>query len=390
MQCLNVLVQHGSSMDYNGRDKSVTGSQRHKSNSNSNNNKHHISNGNGMTNGINSHNNNNGSLHTSCNSNSSKQTSRSNTIKSKSSSTLSSDVEPFYLHHPSSAVVRKNSDAHYSQQSRSSSEKLYGGSLVPQNDGLYVNPMRNGMFTPPSPNGSISGESFFLHDPKEVIYNRVRDLFDSDCSSVKHSSSINSSKLHHLHNNGTQNSISTNGSGGTAVTIQADVHSSSSGAGSGSDDSVSIPSSMNSPKTMVNNNSHRSQSFNRHNGNHSNNMHNMNNGHNVGNNLGTNGNGSNMLLHQNNHKNNMMKSNASHDHDYEDIYLVREESRKNQQKYNIGRSRSRDSGSHSRSASASSTRSTDVVMQYSNHVSFLYLYIKSLLLIYFFLIIQRI
>jgi hypothetical protein len=42
--------------------------------------------------------------------------------------------------------------------------------------------MRNGSLTPPSPSESISGESFFLHDPQEVIYNRVKDLFDSDGS----------------------------------------------------------------------------------------------------------------------------------------------------------------------------------------------------------------
>jgi len=50
------------------------------------------------------------------------------------------------------------------------------------NDGLYVNPMRHGSLSPPSPNGSVSGESFYLHDPQEVIYNRVKDLFDSDSS----------------------------------------------------------------------------------------------------------------------------------------------------------------------------------------------------------------
>ncbi|TMW43462.1 hypothetical protein DOY81_011458 [Sarcophaga bullata] len=83
------------------------------------------------------------------------------------------------------------------------------------------------------------------------------------------------------------------------------------------------------------------------------------------------------MIQQNNHKNNNKHSNSNqklstssnsnnHDHDYEDIYLVREDARKNQQKYMIGRSRSRDSGSHSRSASASSTRSTDVVLQYGN------------------------
>nr|XP_044252079.1 uncharacterized protein DDB_G0283357 isoform X1 [Drosophila takahashii] len=98
------------------------------------------------------------------------------------------------------------------------------------------------------------------------------------------------------------------------------------------------------------------------------------------------------LMASNNHSQN--NQNGGGDHDYEDIYLVREESRKQHQqqqqqqhqlqqqqqqlqlqavqqqqqhKYNVGRSRSRDSGSHSRSASASSTRSTDIVLQYSNH-----------------------
>lgn len=49
---------------------------------------------------------------------------------------------------------------------------------------------------------------------------------------------------------------------------------------------------------------------------------------------------------------------GDHDHDYEDIYLVHEESNKKTEKSaaNI-RSRSRDSGSHSRSGSASSSNS---------------------------------
>ncbi|XP_037932068.1 GATA zinc finger domain-containing protein 14-like [Teleopsis dalmanni] len=342
VECLNVLVQHGTSVDYNSRDKST--SQRHKTSSSSG--KHH--------------NNNNGLLsasHGSCNSNSSKQTSRSNTIKSKSSSTLSSDAEPFYIH-PPSTVVRKNSDALYShsqqsQQSRSSSEKIYSGSLVP-NDGLYVNPMRNGMFTPPSPNGSVSGESYFMHDTQEVIYNRMRDIFESDCSSVKHPTQKTNHHNAQGHNGNAQIA--------NAVTVQADVHSSSSGAGSGSDESVSISSSINSPKT----NNHRNQSFNRHN-NSTNHVRNMNN-HSNNNNSTINSNNK-ILVHQNNQKNNMNNGKAanSRDHDYEDIYMVREDVRKNQPKYNIGRSRSRDSGSHSRSASASSTRSTDIVLQYSNH-----------------------
>jgi hypothetical protein len=68
----------------------------------------------------------------------------------------------------------------------SPSENYFG--TVPPNDGVYINPMRNGSLTPPSPSESISGESFFLHDPQEVIYNRVKDLFDSDGSQHEDSS----------------------------------------------------------------------------------------------------------------------------------------------------------------------------------------------------------
>ncbi|XP_068159225.1 probable serine/threonine-protein kinase DDB_G0272282 isoform X2 [Drosophila tropicalis] len=420
VECLNVLVQHGTTVDYNTKTSSQhqqqQQQQRHKSQQ---------------------------QLHqqqsSSCNSNSnsSKQTSRSNTIKSKSSSTLSSDVEPFYLHPPAVTstspgggipggigISRKNSDALYSHQSRSSSEKLYngslngasgvggngstgggggGGALLP-NDGLYVNPMRNGgMYATPSPNGSISGESFFLHDPQEIIYNRVRDLFvDSDCSnSVKQQQQQHhhQKQQHHHHQMQTK-------AAGNALTIQADVHSSSSGAGSGSDESVSISSSFNSPKSHNHNNhsnhhnhNHaqlRSQSFNRHNSN-SNINHINNNNSNANNNSKKN---NNYKQHRSNNQNGNanVSSNGGGggDHDYEDIYLVREESRKQHQqqqqqqqqqhqqqqqqhlqqqqqhmqlqhKYNVGRSRSRDSGSHSRSASASSTRSTDIVLQYTNH-----------------------
>lgn len=53
---------------------------------------------------------------------------------------------------------------------------------------------------------------------------------------------------------------------------------------------------------------------------------------------------------------------GDHDHDYEDIYLVREDNKagktdKNNNSGGAGRSRSRDSGSHSRSGSASSSNS---------------------------------
>lgn len=141
------------------------------------------------------------------------------------SNSCSSDTEPFYLHPPSlkggtslnggvggikgpivkdgliygtgsqSSTVRGGSAR---QSSASPVDYGVSGSTVAgsvgvgvPNDGLYVNPMRQGSLTPPSPGGSISGESFYLHDPQEVIYNRVKDLFDSDSSSVNNNYSSN-------------------------------------------------------------------------------------------------------------------------------------------------------------------------------------------------------
>lgn len=268
-QCLNVLVQHGTSGDY------TDAAHRSKSSKSKSSYQKKMS------------------------------TSSHNTMLSKSS-TGSSDTEPFYLHPPS---IRQ--DGVYNQ-SRTPPE-LYG-SVIP-NDGLYINPMRNGVLTPTSPSGSISGESFYLHDPQEVIYNRVKDLFDSDTGSNKEGS---------------------NGSGHpNAMTVQVEVHSSSSGAGSGSEESLSVSSTSDVAPKPTN----RTQ---------------INNG-----NISTNNNNS--ILNNN--------TNPAEHHDYEDIYLVREEARNNTKaKYNSGRSRSRDSGSHSRSASASSTHSTDIVVHYGSHV----------------------
>ncbi|XP_058817286.1 uncharacterized protein LOC131680582 isoform X2 [Topomyia yanbarensis] len=210
-----------------------------------------------------------------------------NTMMSKSSSG-SSDSEPFYLHPP---TIRQTKDGLYTRQSPDS---YYG--TVPPNDGVYINPMRNGSSTPPSPSGSVSGESFFLHDPQEVIYNRVKDLFDSDLSSTKDERNVNS----------------------RAMTVQVEVHSSSSGAASGSDEDLSVSSSNSGAQ-------HKPPEVKRNN------------------------------------------TKSTNDHDYEDIYLVREEARYGTKTRNgAGRSRSRDSGSHSRSASASSNRSNDIIMQLTN------------------------
>ena len=259
--------------------------------------------------------------------------------------------------------------------------------MVP-NDGLYVNPMRNSFFTPPSPTGSVSGESFFLHDPHELIYNRVRELFDSDCNSAGNlNPKINRHKTH------SHNKIHKSNTINNAVVVQADVHSSSSGTGSGSEESISVSIQSNMKLSKTNN--FRSQSFNLHTK-----CNNEVSSHDQGFSASTSTKSisndkkkinANLIsginynkINNNNIKidkqaakqpktnylnNDKLKPESSHDHDYEDIYLVREEARKNKSKCGSGRSRSRDSGSHSRSASTSSTRSSDFVLQYSNHVS---------------------
>lgn len=80
--------------------------------------------------------------------------------------------EPFYLH-PLLAGSRPLEAAH-----------------APQ-DGLYINPMNShrhsiSSSSDISSNGSTNGESFYLHNPQEVIYNRVKDLFESQ-SNGRHS-----------------------------------------------------------------------------------------------------------------------------------------------------------------------------------------------------------
>ncbi|XP_055710515.1 caskin-1 isoform X2 [Phlebotomus papatasi] len=276
VECLNVLVQHGTTPDHHNSE----GNYRQKASKKYNNgyykqSQHHMA--------------------------SNQNHSERHKVTSKSSSAHSSDTEPFYLHPP---TVRQ--DGVYTRSRSPPDASSVYGPVVP-NDGLYVNPMRNGSLTPPSPGGSISGESFYLHDPQEVIYNRVKDLFDSDSSNKDGSTG--------------------GGSHPNALTVQVEVHSSSSGAGSGSEESLSVASSASDTAPAI-------PSLNRSGG---------------ANNTATSG----------------------HDHDYEDIYLVREEAHGASPKSTAGpkgaqgRSRSRDSGSHSRSASASSNHSNDIVVQYS-------------------------
>lgn len=177
--------------------------------------------------------------------------------------------------------------------------------------------MRTGSFSPPSP--SESGESFFLHDPQEIIYNRVKDIFDSDAS--------------------TKDEITNQNNVIHSLTVQAEIHS-SSGAASGSEEDISVNSSRSSNVQQVS--SIQKNTY-------------------IDNHISTN---SKSLI--NNPPSKLEIDN--HDHDYEDIYLVREEAKIAPKKIN-GRSRSRDSGSHSRSASASSTRSHDVVVHMTSSVS---------------------
>lgn len=193
-------------------------------------------------------------------------------------STASSDSEPFYLHPPTNRPAK--------DYTRSSPDGGYYGALP--NDGIFINPMRAN-FTPTSP--SDSGESFFLHDPQEVIYNRVKDIFESDASVREEP--VNRSN---------------------AMTVQAEIHSSSSGAASGSDDDITEAVNLSKKPNVAE----------------------------------------------------AKAPTVSNNHDYEDIYLVREEAKASTKKF-YGRSRSRtDSGSHSRSASTSSTRSRDVVIHTGN------------------------
>ncbi|XP_058063385.1 AF4/FMR2 family member lilli [Anopheles bellator] len=242
----------------------------------------------------------------------------SSTLLSTKSSTGSSDSEPFYLHPP---TIRKTKDGLYARQS----PDAYYGSVLP-NDGVYVNPMRRGSSTPTSPSGSISGESFFLHDPQDVIYNRVKDLFDTDVAGLKEEKIVNNRAI------GAQ--------GG-------EVHSSSSGAASGSDEDLSVSSSNSGGGSGAPGPGGAA-------------------GEGVG--LAGSGTSGGPPAHV---VDLMGKASSvgggSHEHDYEDIYLIREQTQyaacaEVSNMHGVGRSRSRDSGSHSRSASASSNRS-DVILQ---------------------------
>lgn len=206
-----------------------------------------------------------------------------------SKGSTSSDSEPFYLHPPTSNNTINNLKPFKEQFY---SEKNYYGA----NDGIFINPMRSSNFNnPPSP--SDSSESFFLHDPQEIIYNRVKDIFESDTSLKEET------KNHHKSN---------------AMTVQAEIHSSSSYTASGSDIDENHNKSRNELEHFKADDKRTRQ--------------------------------------------NHQHSSSSNLHDYEDIYLVREEAKNTRKGYDRN-NRLRDSGSHSRSRSSSSTRSQTIIVE---------------------------
>lgn len=218
-----------------------------------------------------------------------------------SKGSTSSDSEPFYLH-PPSTNGNSNNKALLKESFYGEKNSYYGAPMP--NEGIFINPMRSNFNNPPSP--SDSGESFFLHDPQEIIYNRVKDIFESD-TSLKEETTV-TTRNHHKMN---------------AVTVQAEIHSSSSCTASGSD----IDENQNKNHTRNEIENFKAEEMKR----------------------------------TANQKKQQQQQQQSNLHDYEDIYLVREEA-KNTRK-NIDRNRSRDSGSHSRSRSSSSTRSQTVIVE---------------------------
>lgn len=210
-----------------------------------------------------------------------------------SKGSTSSDSEPFYLHPPTNNTI---SNAKQPFKEQFYSEKNYYGAMP--NEGIFINPMRSNFNNPPSP--SDSSESFFLHDPQEIIYNRVKDIFESDTSLKEESSSKNNNNNNHHHSHKSN-----------AMTVQAEIHSSSSYTASGSD---------------VDENHNKTS---RH-----------------------------ELEHFKTDDKRTRQNSTSNLHDYEDIYLVREEAKNTRKAY-----RSRDSGSHSRSRSSSSTRSQTIIVE---------------------------
>ncbi|KAJ8972257.1 hypothetical protein NQ317_014622 [Molorchus minor] len=135
VECLNVLVQHGTTPDYNDPERTNTKSCSCTRKGDK------LKRGN--------------SVASDCSACKPKQINNSS----------HSNLEPFYLHPPLN-------------------DRSLEAPHAPEN-GLYINPMNSHRHSASnssdssSSGGSVNGESFYLHNPQEVIYNRVKDLFES-------------------------------------------------------------------------------------------------------------------------------------------------------------------------------------------------------------------
>ncbi|XP_039293796.1 espin isoform X2 [Nilaparvata lugens] len=233
--------------------------------------------------------------------------------------------EPFYLHLPSSTTTLSSCGGGTVKKDQPTP---HGGLL--HQDGLYINPLLThhgsnssaaDYLTPIQRRSGAGSDPFFLHDPAADVgptYHRVKDLFGAKSGNAAvqhHAKSGNAAVCNNMMTSLSSSSSSTSSSPPpppppplpntlTGLTVKVEVHSSSSGAGS--DENLSRSSGVGGAEGDVE---------------------------------------------------------GGDDHDYEDIYMVREQatdsarhvgdsSRHVSQK--TSRSRSRDSGSHSRSSSTSS------------------------------------
>ncbi|XP_025831863.1 formin-J isoform X1 [Agrilus planipennis] len=161
VECLNVLVQHGTSPDYSPSNKDEVERK------------------------------------CSCHSRISEQPRKgsppNNSCINCSLFTSDANQEPFYLHPP---LLNGNIETPHAPQ-----------------DGLYVNPMNihrhsTSSISDSSCGENIESESFYLHNPRELVYTRVKDIFER--SGVRKSAPATLS----------------------ALTVKVEVHSSSNGSGS--------------------------------------------------------------------------------------------------------------------------------------------------------------
>ncbi|XP_065339986.1 espin isoform X2 [Cloeon dipterum] len=193
IECLSILVQHGTAPDYNHVDGPPSNKPR------------------------------------------STQHYKSRRDESRDSLSDSSSLksEPFYLHPPSSGGNNNNNNP-FSACGANVCNSSNNNSLSSSLSGLeiYVNPMNAAVeetrTASSSPGSSTDSEcSFYLHNPREVIYNRVKDLFETPSSQARPTSPTTRSIS-------VASSIASSAEGSTTVvvkqegtvTVRVDVHSS--------------------------------------------------------------------------------------------------------------------------------------------------------------------